>query len=153
MALKMRIVDGTPPIEKGDTYVDWDDYEASSTSLWTDGIGSCLAIALYVPELKIGSMAHISGVRCPSIIPEAVYPENIVNTMASRLRNYKMEAVLAGEDTKRDISEIVKRELHSWNIPIIGEDLGAFGGDNGREVHFDCQKGEATIYRLPPLQF
>lgn len=151
MALNVMIVERNPPTEKGDTYVAWDDYEVSPNSLWTDGIGSCLAIALYVPELQIGTLAHISGVRCPSIIPEAVYPENIVNTMASRLRKYTMEAVLAGEDNKRDISEIVKKSLDSWNIPIVGEDLGGFGGTRGREVHFNCQTREATIYRLPSL--
>lgn len=150
MVLKMRIVEGNP-IEKGDTYVDWDDYEVSPNSLWTDGIGSCLAIALYVPELKLGSMAHISGVRCPSIIPETVYPENIVNTLASRLQKYKMEAVLVGEDSKRDISEIVKKSLNALNIPIVGEDLGSFGSTRGREVYFDCQTGEVTVYRLPSL--
>ena len=151
MALNVNIIEGTPPAEKGDSYVAWDDYEVSSTSLWPDGIGSCVAIALYVPELKIGSLAHISGVRCPSIIPETMYPENIVDTLASRLSKYKMEASLAGEDGKNDISKIVKRSLQAWNIPLVGEDLGSFGGTRGREVHFDCQKGEVTIYRLPPL--
>lgn len=147
----MKMVEGNPPTEKGDTYVAWDDYEVSSTSLWTDGIGSCVAVALYVPELQIGTLAHISGVRCPSIIPEAVYPENIVNTMASKLCKYRMEAVLAGEDGKRDISEIVKKSLNALNIPIVGEDLGNFGGTRGREVHFNCQTGKLTVYRLPSL--
>lgn len=152
MTLNVEIVEGTLT-DKSGKYVDWDDYDVSSTSLWTDGIGSCLAIALYVPDLKVGTLAHISGVPCPSIIPEAVYPENIVNTMASTLSKYRMEAVLAGEDGKRDISEFVKRSLNALNIPIIGEDLGNFSSYRGRELHLDCQNGEVTIYRLPTSQF
>lgn len=152
MALQFRIIEGTPT-EKAGNYVGWDDYEVSSTSLWTDGIGPCLAIALYAPEIKTGALAHISGVRGSKLVPEAVYPENIVNTLLSKLGAYQgIEAALAGEDhTDTKISDMVKQNLNLFQISIIGKDLGNFGGYRGREVHFNCQTGEFSVYRYPPL--
>lgn len=93
MALQLSIIEGFPTENKG-TYVGWDDCGVSSSSLWTDGIGPCLAIALYVPELKKGALAHISGVRSSGLVPESVYPENIVNTLVSKLGTYRAEAAL-----------------------------------------------------------
>ncbi len=149
--MQLTIIEGFPT-EKTGTYVGWDSYEASSTGLWTDGIGPCLAIALYVPELKKGALAHISGVRCSGLVPESVYPENIVNTLASKLGAYRAEAVLAGESLRTDkISDRVKRDLACLRIPIIGEDLGDFGSHIGRGVHFNCYTGELYVYRYQPL--
>ena len=153
MGMQLKLITGTPGMEKAGAYVGWDDYEVGSTLLWTDGIGPCLAIALYVPELKKGALAHISGVRCSGLVSEAVYPENIVNTMISKLGIYHgIEAALAGEDhTDTKISNRVKLALNSLHIPIIGKDLGNFGSYRGREVHLNCQTGELCVYRYPPL--
>ena len=156
MALKVKIVDESP-LEKSRLYVGWDSFEIGTPSLWTSGIGSCLALALYDPTKKIGALAHITGIRDRKIVPEAVFPEYLVRSMVAEFGVYQhLEAALAGDDricTYPMISPIVKEQLAMLNIPIIGEDLGYFAGTRGREVHFDCQTGEVTIYRLPPLQF
>ncbi len=155
MTLKVKIVDGNP-LEKSNLHVGWDSYEISKDSLWTSGIGSCLALALYDPNKKIGALAHITGMKDPRIVPEAMYPEYAVRSLVAEFGVYQnLEATLAGDDslTNNKISPIVKEQLAFLKIPIIGEDLGSFDGTRGREVHFNCQTGEVTIYRLQPLQF
>lgn len=144
----MKVNEGFIPDRLG-TYVSWDNYDTGFTQLWTDGIGSCIAIALYAPEVKKGVLAHIGGDRCPKIISAKVYPENIVDTMVSTLGASKnIEAVLAGESERQaKISDLVKRSLHSLRIPIVGEDLGDV--PVGREVHLDCNSGTVSVYRYP----
>ncbi len=152
--MEFTIIEGSPKDRSG-TYVGWDDCDDSFGSLWTDGIGPCLAIALYAPETKKGALAHISGVRGSGLVPEAAYPENIVNTLISKLGVYKqLEAVLAGESHRQEkISPLVKRDLAKLNIPIIGEDLGDFGTHLGRAVYLDCNTETVQVYRLPSLLF
>ena len=101
MDMQFKVINRTPGREKERTYVGWDDFKVGSALLWTDGIGSCLAIGLYSPEMGKGALAHISGIRGGGLFPYEVYPENIVNTMVAKLGAYKgIEAALAGEDYK-----------------------------------------------------
>ncbi|HLD40344.1 MAG TPA: hypothetical protein VJB13_04340 [Candidatus Nanoarchaeia archaeon] len=153
MALNVKIVERSPS-ETGDIIVSpFNDYKTGSTRLHTNGIGPCLAIALYDPIRKIGSLAHISGVI--EVGKEAVYPHYIVRSLVAEIGVYQtLEAVLAGESLRPiKISDTVKRDLNFLNIPIVVEDLGDNGTHLGRAVTLDCQTGEVTIYRLPPLQF
>ncbi len=152
MTLDFTIVEGTPT-DKNGKYVDcWNDYKAGYRRLYTDGIGTCLSIALYDPDMKKGALAHIGGIRAWDV-PKEVYPENIVNTLLSELGKYTLlEAFLAGESRRLEkISPQVKRDLTNLNIPIIGEDLGDSGTHQGRAVSLDCITGELTVYRLPSL--
>lgn len=143
------------PQEKPGIYVGWDQYGISRDSLWTDGIGSCLAIVLYEPKTKLRALAHISGTTIPKV-PESVHPENVADTLISQFGDYKtIEAVLAGEDisagNQKKMSDLVRRNLSHLKIPIIGEDLGNFASYRGRELHLNCRTGKVTIYRLPSL--
>jgi chemotaxis receptor (MCP) glutamine deamidase CheD len=148
MVLQMKITEGFMPDRLG-TSVNWDDYDVGFTQLCTDGIGSCVAIALYASEAKKGILAHISGNQWPTVTPTKIYPENIVNTMVSNLGTFqKIEAVLAGESERETkISDLIKKKLYSLKIPIIGEDLGDV--PVGREMLLDCSTGTVNIYRYP----
>jgi len=146
MALNVKILEGNP--EKGDIIVSpFGDFKISSNSLYTEGIGPCLSIALYDPIRKIGGLAHISGFH-PR---EALSPEYIIHSMVAEFGVYqKLEAVLAGESLRKDrISNIVKRNLALLTIPVIGEDLGDSGFHQGRALRLDCPMEEVTVYRLP----
>ena len=152
MALQMKVIEGHPEEQSG-VNVGWDDYRVSRNGLWTDGIGPCLAIALYAPEVGKGALAHISGQKNIPYLTEAVYPENIVTTLLSQIGDYQIEAVLAGESERPiKISDRIKKDLLSLQIPIVGEDLGDVGY-RGREVHFNCRTGEIQVYRLPSQIF
>ena len=151
MVLQVKIVDGNP-IKKGDILVSpFDDYKMGSSTLFTEGIGPCLAIVLYDPTRKLGALAHISGTNPRA--NEAVFPGYIVRSLVAELGVYQsLEAVVTGESQRKEkISDIVKRSLTFLTIPIIGDDLGDSGTHQGRALSLDCQKGEVTIYRLPPL--
>lgn len=154
MTAKLEIIAGIPT-EKSGTYVGWDSSEVSQSSLWTDGIGSCVAIAMYDSERKLGALAHIMGVR--DLAPEAMYPENIVHTLVSQFGEYRtLEIALVGEESpahlnQEKMSDIIRKKVSFFQIPIIGEDLGDFESYRGREVHFDCKTGKINVYRLSPL--
>lgn len=143
-----KIIEGFSTNPLG-TCVGWDDYRISNGRLFTVGIGPCLAIAIYDSKQRRGALAHISGLK--ERVPRQVYPENIVGTLVSRFRDYEdLEAFLTGEnDNDHKMSQLVRTDLASLNIPIIGEDLGKFKNYRGREIHIDCQEGKVQIYRYP----
>lgn len=146
----MKVIEGFPFGKEG-VSVGWDQCEVSTDKLYTDGIGSCLAITLYNSENRKGALAHVTGFQYSAFVPEEARPENIVNTMILRLGICgRLEAVLAGEDVpEQKMSPIVKKNLEFLQIPIIGEDLGSFDSYRGREVHFNCRTGEIYVYKIP----
>lgn len=147
MASKFEITYEYTNPGKGIVYVGWDDYQRGRNSdiLLTDGISPCLAITIYERLNRLGAMAHISGVR--GLGPEAVWTENIVDTLLMNFRPIGvLEATLAGEwENKGKMSDIVKRELQKHKIPVIGEDLGEV--KKGRSMRLYCETGKVEVYR------
>jgi chemotaxis receptor (MCP) glutamine deamidase CheD len=141
------------PSYSGKIFVDWDCFKVGRNSevIWTDSVACCLAITLYSPEKKIGALAHIAGW---SWSPEKVKPRRIIRTMLAgleeveKLDHRNIEATLAGEGFDAGYahrnSDIVRRALNYYKIPIIGEDLCEAPG---RFVFLDCSSGEVEVYR------
>ena len=143
------IIQELNPRERTGIYVGWDSYKvAEKDALWTDGIASCISITLYDPLSKRGALAHISAAYFPEI-PKFLYPENVIDTLTRELHPYQgqLEATLAGEAFRltKWASSLIRKKLQDSKILLVGEDLGNV--TIGREVHFDCNTGEVTVYR------
>jgi len=128
------------------------------------GLGSCIAVALYVEDARIGGLAHI---MLPSI-KEAHNKSNparfadvgiamIIDEMTRRgARPQNMRAKIFGganmfpgiisADSTMDIGKrnilAVRKELESHNISIIAEEVG---DHIGRTVLFDIRDGSALV--------
>ena len=142
MATKFTIIEDCPKESEG-TFVGWNDFNSGYGTLWTGGIGPCLAITMYDKVRKIGALAHISGVKRT--------PSSIVQVIFSSLGGISgLTATLSGESRTNDkISEIVKNELRKLSIPIVGEDLG--NTKIGRSVYLHCNSGEVEVYRYQDI--
>jgi len=119
------------------------------------GIGSCVVIVLYDPEVKIGGLAHV---MLPSGNNESPrYPKGALSKMLKEMselgvRHDKIAAKIVGGAS---IFEVFKRhkigrqnvlrtkeELDKLGIPIIAEDVF---GNWGRSVFFNLTNGEVLV--------
>lgn len=134
--------------------------------LTTHGLGSCLAIVLYDPEVKAGGLAHVM-LPSPELsrqkIKPAKYPQTAIELMVQQMKamgchSSRIRAKLAGGATmfaglllnhrdggisigQRNAQE-AKRVLQILNIPIVAEDIG---GDYGRSVEFILSSGTVLV--------
>lgn len=129
----------------------------------TVGLGSCVGIAIYDSQNKIGGLAHImlpdsaqfSKVTNPHKFADLSIPILIkkLEQNGGVLRN--MKAKIAGgasmfnfSDKKMNMdiggrnSVAVKAALNEFKIPILGEDIG---GNKGRTMIFDTSNGVVQI--------
>jgi chemotaxis protein CheD len=134
--------------------------------LTTHGLGSCLAIMLYDPEVKIGGLAHVmlpSSELSSQKLKPAKYPQTAIEIMVQQMesmgcRRMRIRAKLVGGSTmfsglllnrkdggtsigQRNAQE-AKRVLISLNVPIIAEDIG---GDYGRSGEVILSSGAGLI--------
>jgi chemotaxis protein CheD len=131
-------------------------------TLYTIGLGSCIAVALYDPKARVGGLAHVMlpepianpnhtpGRSAPTAIPEML---RIMEAAGARKRGMfarivggaaMFESVLPDEGLrlgKRNI-ESVKAALSKAQIPLRGEDVG---GSFGRSVFLDAADGKLLI--------
>lgn len=131
-------------------------------TLYTIGLGSCVAVALYDPKQRICALAHVMlpepmnnpnhtpGRAAPTAIPEMV---RIMEAAGARKRGVyarivggaaMFESVLPDEGLrlgKRNV-EAVKAALTKAQIPLRGEDVG---GSFGRSVFLDAVDGKLLI--------
>lgn len=129
--------------------------------LITKGLGSCIAVILRDPVARFGALAHII---LPSI-NEARNKENplkfgdsaieiAVQRMIEKgcLKN-RLEAKIAGGACMFNFpnqvinigernAEAVRKKLGEMHIPVLASDVG---GNYGRTVEFDIEKGSMTI--------
>lgn len=131
--------------------------------LITVGLGSCVGIALYDQQLKIGGLAHI-------MLPDSTQFNNVVNPfkfadlalpilleklnkMGANPRNLKAKiaggASMFSFSDKSMIMDIgnrncsaVKLALGKLNLPLLSEDVG---GNRGRTMILDTQSGIVQI--------
>ena len=128
------------------------------TKVATLGLGSCIGITLYDPQVKIGGLVHI---MLPSI-DQARSKENkakfadtgIVQLVEEMVKQgavkRRIEAKIAGgasmfsfgNNSQLKIglrnAEMTKKVLKDLNIPIINEDTG---GKYGRTIELDSCNG------------
>jgi chemotaxis protein CheD len=131
-------------------------------TLFTIGLGSCVAVALYDPKQRIGGLAHVMlpepmsnpnhtpGRSAPTAIPEML---RVMEAAGARRRGMfarivggaaMFESVLPDEGLrlgKRNI-ESVKAALSKAGIPLRAEDVG---GTFGRSVFFDAADGKLLV--------
>jgi chemotaxis protein CheD len=130
-------------------------------TLYTVGLGSCIAVALYDPKERVAGLAHVMlpeetnrnhtpGRFAPTAIPETI---RLMETAGARPRGVfarliggaaMFESVLPTEGLRlgaRNI-EAVRAALKEAEIPIRGEDVG---GTFGRTVYFTAGDGKIVV--------
>lgn len=135
----------------------------SPDRLITVGLGSCVGIAIYDKDTKLGGLAHI-------MLPDSSQFNKITNEIkfadlaipilvdnmikkGAKLRN--MRAKIAGGASMFNFSDksivmdignrngiAVKNTLKNLSIPIVAEDIG---GNKGRTLIFDTVSGMLSI--------
>lgn len=132
--------------------------------LVTYGLGSCLGIALYEPQAKVGGLAH-TLLPAPRAGAEATRPNKFVpaaiRAMIAELCEQgadrgRLQAKLVGGATMfeplhpgpseegigaRNI-RAARQALRELGIPVVAEDVG---GNHGRTVEFDLATGEVRV--------
>jgi len=126
------------------------------------GIGSCVAITFYAPELKVGALAHImlpdstkSGpVGSPTKYADLAVDRLIEETAKLGSKKKDIEAKIIGGanmfphlkhapiEVGRLNVEAVREKLKKEGIRLVGE---AVGGSVGRSVEFSTAAGSVTI--------
>ncbi|BBI34415.1 chemotaxis protein CheD [Cohnella abietis] len=137
--------------------------------LKTTGLGSCVGLALYDPQLRIGGMAHImlpsSDIAREGQLNLAKYADTAVPELLQRMKSKgaitarliakmaggaQMFAFMGGSDTMRigpRNVEATKLALAHYSIPLVSEDTG---GSYGRTVELSIQTG---IFSIRSVQF
>jgi chemotaxis protein CheD len=132
--------------------------------LKTTGLGSCVGVTLYDPQLKLAGMAHImlplSEIAKEGQLNVAKYADTAIPELIRRLREKgadikrlvakmaggaQMFAFAGGGDSMRigpRNVESTKLMLDSFSIPLVAEDTGA---NYGRTVELDSGTGILMI--------
>jgi chemotaxis protein CheD len=133
----------------------------------TIGLGSCVAIALYDRDTRIGGLAHIllpSMAMSRETSNPAKFPETIVPIMLAEMRalgmssSARVAAKIAGgasmfgqlvNGTGINVGErniaATKEALALARVEIVGEDTGL---DYGRSVYFHLADGRVEVRSL-----
>ena len=123
------------------------------------GLGSCVGVALYDPERKIGGLAHVmlpSSNGATRVTNPGKYADMAIKMMIQEMvkqgaSKRRLLAKIAGGATmfknkKSSIGdrnvESVRRILREEGIRIVGEDTGK---DYGRSIEFDLETGELRV--------
>lgn len=128
------------------------------------GLGSCLAVALYDPQNRVGSLAHLLLPNCPtqkSPGDQGKYVDVGIRLMLDGLLRFgadrqNLVAKIAGganmfeSEYKTLIHSIGARNARSaretlakLGIPLAGEEVG---GNRGRTVELDLASGQMLVY-------
>lgn len=130
-------------------------FSNGKTQLVSSAIGSCIAVALYIPSTRMGGLAHIMlPGRAPSVegVETYRYAENAINFMRRRLapsqfhtNNLKVCVVGGGNVLKREDDTICEDNIKSvmaaikeHGFIIAAKDVG---GTERRKIRFDVRKG------------
>ena len=124
------------------------------------GLGSCVAIILYDPVVRIGGVAHVllpkSPIKCDN---EGKYADTGTRKLVKEMLNHgakkeRLVAKLVGgaqmfpnlnlsiANIGRENSMIIRNILRELMIRIVAEDLG---GNRGRSAYFDTSDGHITV--------
>lgn len=135
----------------------------SPDKIYTVGLGSCVGIALYDREKRLGGMAHImlpdssqfSSVSNPLKFADLAIPlllldmqnlgskkQNVVAKIAGGASMFNFEDKKMNMDVGRRNSAAVKEVLGWLCIPLIREDVG---GNKARTMILDTKTGIVSI--------
>jgi Chemotaxis protein; stimulates methylation of MCP proteins len=132
-------------------------------TIFTIGLGSCVAIILYDAERKVGGLAHVllpSESLSRSRMNRAKFPSTAVPLLLEGMRalganRSRIVAKLAGgasmftallPSTGLQMGErnvmATRAALAKVNIPVVAEDVG---GGHGRSVYFCVSSGAVEV--------
>lgn len=135
---------------------------ASEGVLYTIGLGSCVAVALYDPRGKIGGLAHVmlpdttnNGNMAPGRFAPVAVPMLVDMMVEAGARKRGMYARIAGGAAMfadvlpqegvslgdRNVNA-VRNALAKAGIPLHAEDVG---GSFGRSVFLDAENGSFLV--------
>jgi chemotaxis protein CheD len=138
--------------------------EQSPAVLKAYGLGSCVAVALYDPEARIGGLGHMLLPKKPeknapgseSKYVDAGILEIVEELLQAGASRDLLVAKVAGganmfESTYQTLIKSIgarnaksaRETLASLGIPILGEEVG---GNRGRTVEFDLATGNMMVY-------
>lgn len=128
------------------------------------GLGSCVAVALYDPEARIGGLGHLllpSRPKKNALGSESKYVDAGILEIVAQLKQAganqdRLIAKVAGGANMFETSyqtliksigarnaRSARATLASLGIPILGEEIG---GNRGRTVEFDLATGNMMVY-------
>ena len=132
----------------------------------TIGLGSCVAIALYDRESKVGGLAHIllpstamsREISNPAKFPQTIVPLLLEEMQALGTRNARVSAKIVGGASmfgqlgngsginvgERNVAA-TREVLAQAGIPLLAEDTGL---DYGRSVYFYLDDGRVEVRSL-----
>lgn len=148
------------------------DYKLTTApnQLVTIGLGSCVGIALYAPESKIGALSHIMLPDSTSFKDISKWPKfanlalpRIVNELREQTRETNILAKIAGGASmftftnesqslqigQRNI-ESVKAVLSELSVPIVSEHVG---GKMGRSMYVDLNDFNVKVRMVNREEF
>ena len=128
------------------------------------GLGSCVAVALYDPEAKVGGLGHL---LLPNR-PKKNAPGSVSKYVDAGILEIVDKLVQAGANRDRLVAKVAgganmfetsdqtlikgigarnarsaRETLSSFGITILGEEVG---GNRGRTVEFDLATGNMMVY-------
>lgn len=129
------------------------------------GLGSCVVLALYDAERRIGGLAHImlpdsaslNGRYAPYRCADTAIQSLIRGLLSRGAKRRDVVAKMAGGARMFSDNEIsgtaigeqnllsLKNLLQAEGIPLIGEDLG---GHHGRNVEFNLETGVMIVMAI-----
>lgn len=136
------------------------------TLLVTVGLGSCVAIALYDPQARVGGLAHVllpSTGMSQDRTNRAKFPSTAVPLLCERMHvlganTGRMRAKIVGgasmftsllSATGLQIGErnvvATRAALERAGIPLVAQEVG---GDYGRSVYFHVHDGRLVVKSL-----
>ena len=133
--------------------------------LATVGLGSCVAIALWASETRIGALGHVllpdesmsrdTGNRAKfattavPLLLDAMRREGARGALVAKIAggSSMFTALLspAGANIGERNVAAVRQALHASRVPIVGEDIG---GDFGRSVYLHPETGLVIVRSL-----
>ena len=151
-----------PPLSEQTAMIGIGEYRVGSFPMMTIGLGSCIGLTLYDPNIRVGAMVHImlpeSAGRTdrPGKYVDTAVPLLVKELVALGCKNRSIVAKIAGGasmfeyfGTNLNIGERnagkVRILLQEHNIQLAAEDVG---GKFGRSVTFlPANDGKVTIRR------
>jgi chemotaxis protein CheD len=127
-------------------------------------VGSCVAVTLYAPRLRLGMLGHIvlpqsrGGADHPAKYADTAIPHMLSALQREGVAPSELTAKLAGgacmfgdarfSRVGQSNVQAAIRALESAGIGIVGHDAG---GNTGRRVCFDLATGAVTVASVGQL--
>jgi chemotaxis protein CheD len=128
------------------------------------GLGSCVAVALYDPEARIGGLGHMLLPNRPKknplgseskfvdagivqmvdeLVRSGAHRENLIAKVTGGANMFETSYQTLINSIGARNARSARDTLTSLNIPILGEEVG---GNRGRTVAFDLATGNMMVY-------